>query len=514
MAVHGYVTHAARNRRHVFFLALLYVVAFEIIGAFVAIFPLLYIDTTHTVLSDPLGYFQRYGLPMAGLAIIVFGWLLVDHAAAVARDLRVRFVERAQEPRFVKLAEEACTLQGVRVPRFGVIEASEPNALSAGEGARGLIVVTRGLLDLLDDEELAAVLAHEAAHIRLGDTQALAANDALMRTAELMQRRNPLRIEDKRQLLLLLLAPPIAVLLLVSGALSMFALWLARYARRGVELARDHVADGEAVRATHFPEALISAVRKVAGRGAFAGCLRHAPLLFDGFGAGASPAVAEARIAAISTLGAKLMDPARMRLDTRARSFGKGGYEAPAPARPFGRKPSPGASDRDAMQEMRAALAARSADPQLRGGWGADDGRNLFGIKPEMALPAALALAVGLGLLIYREKDAGSVLHALNPARFAEIAQQVNAGPFCSGPCAGFRNSGFQPVQAQGAAATSPPDNDRTGHVLSFGLTGLFVAFAFWRQALHAKRQLGKGLPVILLAMSFGVLLRIFSGGF
>jgi len=50
-----------------------------------------------------------------------------------------------------------------------------------------LIAVTRGLLDTLDDDELAAVLAHEASHIRHGDTKLLAANHALMRTAVVLQ---------------------------------------------------------------------------------------------------------------------------------------------------------------------------------------------------------------------------------------------------------------------------------------------------------------------------------------
>ena len=515
MAVHGYVTHAARNRRQVFFLALLYVVAFEIIGAFAAVFPLLYWDDRHTVLSDPLGYALRYGLPVAGIAIIVFGWLLVDHAAAVARDLQVLFVKRSQEPRFVRLAEEACTAQGVRAPRFGVIEAAEPNALSAGEGARGMIVVTRGLLDCLDDDELSAVLAHEAAHIRLGDTQALAANDALMRTAEMMQRRNPLRIEDKRQLVLLLL-PPIAVLLLLSGALTMFALALARYARRGVRLARDHVADGEAVRATHFPEALISALRKIGGHGAFARSLRYEPLLFAGAAdrEGASHPGAETRIATIAALGQGLLNPARARLDTRAgaaRSFGMG--TPPGAARPFGRRTAAVSSDRAALHDMRAALVARSASP-ADGGWRAGDGRNMFGIKREMALPVAATLAASFGLLIYGAKDGESVLHAMNPARYAEVVQQANLGPFCSVNCNGVRRNvvakeqdGAAPEPTQGFASERPLGLSEK--IRAIALACLFVGLGLWQQ----KRLLDKRLPFVAIAIFGSFLIRIFSGG-
>jgi hypothetical protein len=191
MAVHGYVTHAAYNRRLTVALAAAYVVAFEVIAVFCLTWFLLIWDHEHTVLSNPAGYALRYAAPVALITGLVFWWLYRGHADAVARSLDVRLVERAQEPRFVAIAEEQCTALGVRLPRFGIIEADEPNALTVGEGPNaGLIAVTRGLLATLDDDELAAVLAHEASHIRHGDTKVLAANHALMRTAVILQTHN------------------------------------------------------------------------------------------------------------------------------------------------------------------------------------------------------------------------------------------------------------------------------------------------------------------------------------
>ena len=278
MAIHGYVTHAARNRRMTSWFVLAYVFAFEIIGAFVMLVPLMIQDYEHSILANPAGYALRYGLPMAAVSGLVFWFLYRSHASSVVRSLDVRLVERLQEPRFVALAEQACTSLGVRLPRFGVIEQSEPNALSVGEEpASGLIAVTRGLLERLDDDELAAVLAHEASHIRHGDTRLLAANHALMRTAVMLQTHNPLRIEDWRQLLIPLFIPAFLPILLASGAATMLAMQLARLARRMVKLGRDHIADAEAVRVTHYPDALMSATlqdrwqRRLSGQSAFGG---------------------------------------------------------------------------------------------------------------------------------------------------------------------------------------------------------------------------------------------------
>src|SRR5205085_11351078 len=276
MAAHGYVTHAESSRRFAWALFLLYVLSFELIGTAALTLFLMIFDPEHNVFTDPLGYMLRYGLAIALLSVLMFRHLYRGHAKAVAGALDVQVVTRAEEPRFVTIAEQSCTALGVRFPRFGIIETPEPNALTVGEGpSAGLMVATRGLLDRLDDDELAAVFAHEASHIRQGDTRILAINHALMRTAVSWQLNNPLRIEQYKQLLLLIFLPPMLILLLAGGMVTMLSLALARFARRGIKLSRDHVADGEAVRVTHFPEALLSALRKVGGRGAFIGSRRY-----------------------------------------------------------------------------------------------------------------------------------------------------------------------------------------------------------------------------------------------
>ena len=170
------------------------------------------------------------------LAALTFWWIYRGHAKAVTHALGVQIVTRRDEPRFVQIAEEQCTALGVRLPRFGIIEAREPNAVTVGEGpARGLIAVTRGLLDRLDDDELAAILAHEASHIRQGDTRLLAANHALMRTAVIMYMNNPLRMEDWRQMVIGVLMPPMLLLMLMGGAVTSFCIELSRAARRGLK---------------------------------------------------------------------------------------------------------------------------------------------------------------------------------------------------------------------------------------------------------------------------------------
>jgi len=509
MAVHGYVTHAAHNRRYTSLLVLGYVLAFEVIGAFALIMPLLYWDYEHTILSYPAGYAIRYALPIGVLAALTFWLIYRGHAKAVTHALGVQIVTRRDEPRFVQIAEEQCTALGVRLPRFGIIEAGEPNAVTVGEGpTRGLIAVTRGLLDRLDDDELAAVLAHEASHIRHGDTSLLAANHALMRTAVIMYMNNPLRMEDWRQLVMGVLVPPMLLLMLIGGAVTSFCIELSRAARRGLRLGRDHVADGEAIRVMHFPEALISAIEKVGGRGAFAGSHRVDGMLFDGRAdheGGNHPAIQD-RLDAIRMLGGDLMNPARQRRDTRVpaqavfgrrpRAFATTAYPLDAFGVPLERPRPPSRhplwtllTDRALYMEWHNATVAW-AESQL------DQRRNVLGLAPKLLLPLIAAFAVMFYLYWPKDGDLSKLAKLMNPVAMVDMARETS-GTFCMGPSfsdgqcstkgAPAARPGTQVVQSAPAAAAAkardsywPAGEGLTlpsslMPILLFGLAGLAI---------------------------------------
>lgn len=425
---------------------LCYVLAFEVIGAFALIMPLLYWDYEHTILTNPAGYAIRYALPIALVAALTFWWIYRGHAKAVTDALGVRIVTRRDEPRFVQIAEEQCTALGVRLPRFGIIEASEPNAVTVGEGpTSGLIAVTHGLLERLDDDELAAVLAHEASHIRQGDTRLLAANHALMRTAVIMYINNPLRMEDWRQMVIGVLIPPMLLLMLIGGAVTSACVELSRLARRGLRLGRDHVADVEAIRVTHFPEALVSAIEKIGGRGAFAGSHRVDGMLFDGradHDGGSHPAIQD-RLDAIRMLGGELMNPARQRLDTRGAAqaiFGKRPRAVAATAYPLDalgvplERPRPPSrnplsvllTDRELYMEWHNASVAW-AEKQL------EQRRNVLGLAPKLLLPLIAAFATMAYLYWPQDGNLSKLVMRLNPAGMVDIARQTS-GTFCIGP--------------------------------------------------------------------------------
>jgi heat shock protein HtpX len=458
MASPGFVTHVDASRRSVAWLVAIYVLAFQLVGGLAGTIFIQLWDPANTLLVNPLGYFVRYGLPVGAISLAIFLKLYFSHANVVAKALSIRPLSRLDEPRLVRIAEEQCIALGIRKPRFGIIEVPQPNALAVGEGPdRGMIAVTRGLLDLLDDEELATVLAHEASHIRNGDTRILAANHALMRTAVLLQVNNPLRFEDWRQLIIPLLLPPFMLILLMSGFITMCSMKLAREARRGINLARDFIADADAVRVTHFPDALASALRKLEGRGAFPSSGAFEDILFEGrsSGDGGSHPDVSQRLAAITHHAGSMMDPGRHRRDTRAPmraaagSFGRKGLVSaptaagfatmpPVPAATSIRREKPETIANEKLLWMwltdRQGYRAHTAAMTDYYEWRESDDRNIFGIRPELRIPVAMAFAFLLVFHWPSDGDYRTFAYKFSPSYWADIGVKMNNGPFCSGP--------------------------------------------------------------------------------
>lgn len=452
MAAIGYVTLAAENRKRLLQVLGLYVLAIEMIGGLVATFFLIAIDPAHIMLVDPPGYFLRYGIPMAMIGAALFYWIYNGHAAAVEKSLAVVNPSRVDEPRFVTIAERECIALGVRVPRLGIIEVPQPNALAVGEGpSRGLIAVTRGLLDQLDDEELAVVIAQQAAHIRNGDTQVLAANYALMRTAVLLQVNNPLRFEDWRQLLVPVLLPPMLLIMLLSGMITKASMGLARMARRSVKLSRFHVADADAVRVTHRPDALYSALVKIGGKGAFTGSQAFDDLLFDGRSdsdGGTHPAVVD-RLQTISRLGGAMMRPGRPRQDTRGQdlrgestrpTFGRkldpAAFRAP-PIPPAEKPRKPRQLNQDELLKLmltdwktyKEYIAACNNYYE----WRESDQRDFLGLKPNMRIPVAAVAAFMMVLYWPSDGNVQTMINRFSPAFFTHM--MGGGGTFSTTSC-------------------------------------------------------------------------------
>lgn len=84
--------------------------------------------------------------------------------------MRVKYVKREENPRLFQMVEGLAMQANIPMPRIGISQIDLPNAFAFGRGRRdGRVCVTSGILKLLDDAELRAVLGHEISHLKNRD---------------------------------------------------------------------------------------------------------------------------------------------------------------------------------------------------------------------------------------------------------------------------------------------------------------------------------------------------------
>ncbi len=83
---------------------------------------------------------------------------------------RAQPVTREQLPRVYAVVERMTQRIGIPMPKIYVIPTESPNAFATGRNpSHASVAVTHGILNLLTDEELEGVLAHELGHVRNRD---------------------------------------------------------------------------------------------------------------------------------------------------------------------------------------------------------------------------------------------------------------------------------------------------------------------------------------------------------
>nr|GAJ37240.1 probable protease htpX homolog [Bradyrhizobium sp. DOA9] len=201
-------------------------------------------------------------------------------------------VTRQEEPRLYNLLENLCISRGITMPKLKIMESPALNAFATGLNPRQYsITVTTGLLDALDDKEIEAVLGHELTHIKNGDVQLMVVAVIIAGVVgffgELFFRlftnlnwssgsggswssgsssRSSSSSSDSKSS-----GGGAIIVIIIAIVLIVLAWLLSQVVKLALSRSREYLADAGSVELTKDPDAMISALRKIEGRGELPG---------------------------------------------------------------------------------------------------------------------------------------------------------------------------------------------------------------------------------------------------
>ena len=122
-----------------------------------------------------VNYYFVMAIPWVVAGVLI--WFIIAYlgnVAMVQQATGARPVTRKENPRLYNIVENLCMTCNMDMPKINVVDDPQLNAFASGIDAKSYTVtVTTGLMDILDDDELAGVLGHELTHIRNHDTKLL-----------------------------------------------------------------------------------------------------------------------------------------------------------------------------------------------------------------------------------------------------------------------------------------------------------------------------------------------------
>jgi heat shock protein HtpX len=279
MAAYGLYSHIQSNRRRSIALLIgLFFLVYVLVYAGALLAAALSLDADLNTLMQIAWIDLLKAAPFATIGTA--GWIVIAyyfHQSMIDAVTGGREIQRSDDPRLYTILENLCISRGIPTPKLKLIESDALNAFATGMNTKQYsITVTTGLLDRLDDAEIESVLGHELTHIRNADVRMMVVAVIIVGiisfVAELVFRLwfyngfnfRGSRSDERR-------GGGAGVAILVAIALLVVAYLLSFLIRLALSRSREFLADAGSVELTKNPDAMISALRKIEGRGELPG---------------------------------------------------------------------------------------------------------------------------------------------------------------------------------------------------------------------------------------------------
>lgn len=233
-----------------------------------------YGNIVHQLDAATVNYYFLKALPwvIGGVGL----WFLIayfSNTAMIRVATGARPLTRKENPRIYNIVENLCMTCNMDMPKINVIDDPQLNAFASGiDKSSYTVTLTTGIINLLNDDELAGVIGHELTHIRNHDTRLLITSiifvgivstimSMVIQTMYNMmwfgggRRSND---EDEKNSGL-----SVIVVLLIGAVCCAIAYFFTLITRFAISRKREYMADAGGAELCGNPLALASALRKI-----------------------------------------------------------------------------------------------------------------------------------------------------------------------------------------------------------------------------------------------------------
>ena len=235
----------AENKRRTIYIVIGFVL---MIGAIAGLFAWVYNDVWIVV-----------WMTIIAIVYAVFQYFMSSSIAMIMTG--ARGIKKKDNPRFYNIVENLSITTGLPMPKVYIIDDKAPNAFATGrDPEHASVAATTGLIDIMDDRELTAVMAHEMSHVKNYDIRVSMIVFGLVCVIgmisdlafRMMLYGNRRRNEE---------GSPVGYALIIIVAIV--SPCVAAIAQMAVSRQREFLADASAVNITRYPEGMISALKKL-----------------------------------------------------------------------------------------------------------------------------------------------------------------------------------------------------------------------------------------------------------
>jgi len=176
-------------------------------------------------------------------------------------------IQKRDNPRLWRIVENLSITDGLPMPRVYIMNDPAPNAFATGRDPKhAAVCATSGILDMMNDDELQGVLAHEMSHVKNYDIRvsmiAFALTAVISLIADIIIRLTWFGGGDREE--------NNQVFMILGIVAAILAPIVATLIQLAVSRQREYLADASGALATRYPEALASALEKIKQTGSVA----------------------------------------------------------------------------------------------------------------------------------------------------------------------------------------------------------------------------------------------------